>query len=191
MKKLFALIICLVFILPTICLAQDSGSKRPTIGAVRVGDDALFNDEAISCIIDGKTAALFDEDKYNFISFNELQPAFEAFSIKNNLQNSNDLNNDILVKFAKEKNLDYLLFMNFNLDDLLLDKVFFKSTYRAVLGTDIVLLNAEDGEAVYTNHLIADGSAADENTACKISAKRIMRRIKANFDIEAVLEQLN
>lgn len=188
MKKLITLLLFLIFVLPTICLAQDSDTKRPTIGVVRVGDDALFNDEEISCIIDGKTAALFDGDEYNYISFNELQPAFEAFLDKNNVQNNNGLTNDILVKFAKEKNLDYLLFMNFNLDELLLDQVFFKSTYRAVLGTDIVLLNAEDGGVLYTNHLIADGSAADETAACKKSTKKMMRRIKANFDVEAVLE---
>lgn len=187
MKKLVAFILCLTFILPAVCLAQDLETLRPAIGFIRVGDDALLNDDEINSVIDEKAAALFD-DQYNYIAFNDLQPAFEGFVARNNMQNNNELTSNILLKFAKEQNLDYLLFMNFNLDELHYDQVFFKSAYRAMLGVDLMLLNADEGTVLYTNHLIADGSATDETTACRKSAAKMMRRINAHFNVDTLLE---
>ena len=178
MKKIFTLILCLLFILPITCLAQDAG---PRIGIIRVDDDNLLNDNEISWILEDKTASLFD-DKYDYVSFGELEADFEAFLDKNNIQNNTQLTDDVLMKFAKEQNLDYLCFMNFNLDELQYDRVFFKSAYRAMLGVDLKYYNVADGSLLYASHVFADGSAKDQLSACRNGAVKLMKRIDWHFN---------
>ena len=179
MKKIFALILCLLFILPAACLAQ---STAPSVGIIRVDDGSLLNDNEISWIVEDKTSSLFDNDKYDYVAFSDLEADFGAFLDRNNIQNNNQLTDDILVKFAKEQNLDYLCFMNFNLDELQYDRVFFKSSYRAMLGVDLKYYNAASGELLYANHLFADGTAKEQMSACRNSAAKLMRRIGWHFD---------
>ena len=178
MKKIFTLILCLLFILPVTCLAKDSD---PRVGIIRVDDDSLLNDNEISWIVEEKTASLFGADKYDYVSFGELEADFEAFLDKNNIQNNNQLSDDVLLKFAKEQNLAYLCFMNFNLEELQYDRVFFKSSYRAMLGVDLKYYNVADGSLLYASHLFADGSAKDQISACRKSAAKLMKRIDWHF----------
>ncbi len=178
MKKIFTLILCLLFILPITCLAKDSD---PRVGIIRVDDDSLLNDNEISWIVEDKTASLFDNDKYDYVSFSELEADFEAFLDKNSIQNNNQLSDDVLLKFAKEQNLDYLCFMNFNLEELQYDRVFFKSTYRGMLGVDLKYYNVADGSLLYASHLFADGSAKDQLSACRKGADKLMKRIGWHF----------
>lgn len=188
MKKLFALTLFLTFLLPALCLAQDFATARPIIGVIRVGDEALFNDEEIVCMIDEKTAALFETETYQYLPFTELEPSFTAFLASNDVQNTSELTDELLHKFAKEQDLDYLLFTEYKIDELQYDRVFFKSTYRVMLGTDLKFLDADESEVLYANHLIADGNSNDESTAYRKSVKKMMRRIKAHFNVDAVLE---
>ena len=178
MKKIFTLILCLLFILPVACLAKDSG---PRIGIIRVDDDSLLSDNEISWIVEEKTDALFDDNKYDYVSFGELEADFEIFTDRNNIQNNSQLTDDVLLKFAKEQNLDYLCFMNFNLDEMQYDRVFFKSAYRAMLGVDLKYYNVADGSLLYASHLFADGSAKDQISACRKGAAKLMKRIDWHF----------
>ena len=177
MKKIFFLILCLLFILPITCLAKDSA---PRIGIIRVDDDSLLNDNEISWIVEDKTSSLFD-DKYDYVSFGELEADFETFLDKNNIQNNNQLTDDVLLKFAKEQSLDYLCFMNFNLEELQYDRVFFKSAYRAMLGVDLKYYNVANGSLLYASHVFADGSDKDQLLACRKGAAKLMKRIDWHF----------
>ena len=178
MKKVFTLLLlCLLFILPIACFAQDAG---PRIGIIRVDDDNLLNDNEISWIIEDRTTSLFDE-KYDYVSFTELEADFETFLDRNGIQNNNQLTDDVLLKFAKEQNLDYLCFMNFNLDELQYDRVFFKAAYRAMLGVDLKYYNVTDGSLLYASHIFADGSAKDQLSACRKGADKLMRRVGWHF----------
>ena len=178
MKKIFILLLCLLFVLPAVSFAQNS---LPRIGVIRVDGDSLLSDNEISWIVEEKAATLFDEENYDYVPFAELEADFEAFLSKNNIQNNNQLTDEVLVKFAKEQNLNYLCFMNFNLEELQYDRVFFKSAYRAMLGVDLKYYNISNGELLYANHLFADGSAKDEMSACRKSAAKVMRRVSWQF----------
>ena len=92
MKKIFTLILCLLFILPVTCLAKDSD---PRVGIIRVDDDSLLNDNEISWIVEEKTASLFGDDKYDYVSFGEQEADFEAFLDKNNIQYMDQLSVDV------------------------------------------------------------------------------------------------
>lgn len=179
MRKIFAFVLCLLFILPVACFAQ---SSSPRIGIIRVDDGNLLSDNEISWIVEDKTASLFAGDKYNYEAFGELEADFGAFLDMNNIQNNNQLTDDILLKFAKEQDLDYLCFMNFNLDEMQHDRVFFKSAYRAMLSADIKYYDVEQNSLLYANHLFADGNAKDETSAFRKGAAKLMRRIAWHFD---------
>ncbi len=178
MKKIFILMLCLLFVLPAVSFAQNS---LPRIGIIRVDDDSLLCDSEISATVEEKMAEIVDDEKYDYVPFAELEADFEVFLNKNNIQNNNQLTDDMLVKFAKEQNLNYLCFMNFNLEELQYDRVFFKSAYRAMLGVDLKYYNIENGELLYANHVFADGSAKDEMSACRKSAAKVMRRVSWQF----------
>ncbi|MGL5207280.1 MAG: hypothetical protein ACRC8T_07190 [Acidaminococcaceae bacterium] len=178
MKKVLTLLLCLFFVLPAVSFAQNPEAR---IGVIMIDDGSLLSDNEISATIEKKMAEIVGDGKYEYVPFTELETEFNAFLSRNNIQNNNQLTDDVLVKFAQEQNLNYLCFLNFNLEELQYDRVFFKSAYRAMLGVDVKYYNVSSEELLYANHLFADGSDKNESSACRKSAAKLMRRVAWQF----------
>ena len=91
MKKIFILMLCLLFVLPAVSFAQNS---LPRIGIIRVDDDSLLCDSEISATVEEKLAEIVDDEKYDYVPFAELEADFEVFLNKNNKYEDSDLLKD-------------------------------------------------------------------------------------------------
>lgn len=182
MKKILLLIICIIVSVPSLVLANET----PKVGVMRtLSYGLLISDNNSKELLTTSMDELFKNsnklNKYEYVPFDQLRKSIILFADKEKVHSAQDLTTDELVKFGKEQNLDYVLYADYNRDNIKFATAFMGLSCDVSLGMTAKLVNVNTAEVIYLDHLNSLGKATSEVRAVREAIPPLMQKFAEQF----------
>lgn len=173
-----------MFILSSICFAQDISSDKARVGVVIHLWDFISAKEVheIKNEINNEINGKFNNPHYEYLSAPKLANSLENFCDKQIIvaPGLTFLTRNQLLDFAKEQKIDYIVIMRFNIGD----RNVHDGISDYVLNLKVMAIEVSSNNLLYIDKLSDNGSGSTSVKAWIDGLPRLINKFNSQFNVE-------